>query len=317
MDPKLKILPADFLERAKKIFPPGQFTAILKSYSEPKTTCFRINTIKTTEPQVVHFLTKHNIAFEKDPRIPLCYYIKKISQKKIHDLSLYQNGEIYLQNPSSQLPALVLDPRPGECILDLCASPGSKTTQIAAMMNNTGSIVALEPDPIRFERLTHNVDLMGCQIVECIPTRAETFCRDQTEKNPPQLFDKVLVDAPCSGDGTFYIHDKKSFAGWSVKFVQQMAKQQNKILKAALLLTKPGGVVVYSTCSTSPEENEEVIHEALTNNPRLMVQKNSLFYFEKPLSLWNQKNFHPLVSKTGRIFPSSRGEGFFIAYLLV
>lgn len=308
MDSRLKVLPADFLNRIQKIFPPGRQTEIFNTYSNSRPTTLRINTLKTSVDKVMQFLQKQQIQFETERFLPNCLYLKKISTKKITETSLYQNGEIYLQNVASQIPATILDPKPGEIVLDLCASPGSKTTQMSALMQNKGKIIAIELNNIRFARLKHNIELMGCTNVEALCQRGESFCQRTEER-----FDKILVDAPCSGDGTFYVHERASFSHWSVDFVEKISKLQKKLLLAALGVLKPGGILVYSTCSISPEENEAVLQSTLEKNPSLktLPLTNNTF-FHSPIRVWNGVPYS-LVQDTRRILPNLKAEGFFIA----
>ncbi|MBF0106680.1 MAG: RsmB/NOP family class I SAM-dependent RNA methyltransferase [Deltaproteobacteria bacterium] len=320
MDARLKSFPADFIKRIQNIFPAGLHQSIFKAFLEKRPISFRVNTIKNTEEAALTFLEKNKIHFQKDRQIPLCYYFKDTSLKKIRELSLYQNGGIYLQNASSQVVPWVLGPLPGENILDLCASPGSKTTQISALMKNSGSITALEPDAIRYERLLSNCKLLGANNVHCIKARGEVFYKKYlnptSEPCPVALFDKVLVDAPCSGEGTFYINDKASFAHWSLLFVKEMAALQKKLLHAAIQVCKPGGHILYSTCSLAPEENEKIVYDALLSQPNIKcVPMTPAFPFFKPaISQWDNVNFTG-VAWARRIYPTNTTQGFFMALL--
>lgn len=315
MDARLKVLSPIFLERLKKIIPLGQIPDVLKAFLHDKPETFRINTLKTNPENLLKELARAKIPYEKDPLTPNCFYFKDVSKKKITDLDAYQNGKIYLQNASSQIPPLILNPKPGETILDACASPGSKTTQMAALMENRGQITALEPDDIRFARLKKNVENLGATCVETIKGRAESFCRSLSEPR----FDKVLIDAPCSGDGTFYINDKNSYAHWSEDFVNKTAKLQLKLLNAVIDVTKNEGLILYSTCSLSPEENECVIDAVLkTRNDINMVSFKDQFrwpFLKTPLTTWNGVTFHPKTIHAARIYPSLKHEGFFVALL--
>lgn len=318
MDSRLKSFPKELSSRAQEIFPPGMISAIWKGYLNPHPHTIRVNTLKSTDEKIRNFLSRSTISFESEKTIPHCYYLKNLSLKKLQNLEIYQNGEIYLQNFSSQIPAHVLNPKPGERVLDLCASPGSKTSQMAAMMNNDGTIIAVEPDKIRFERLKYNLEHLACTIVEPILQRGESFCRQHQNEN---LFDKVLVDAPCSGDGTFYVHNKASYAHWSVDFVNNIAKKQLALLNSAIKMTKPHGKILYSTCSISPEENELVIQKSLEENPQieiLDIRKNfRLPMLKNSLQEWQGQNFSLAINKASRIYPAEKYEGFFLCLMNV
>ncbi|MBU0506713.1 MAG: RsmB/NOP family class I SAM-dependent RNA methyltransferase [bacterium] len=319
MDARLKSFPQEFLDLLPKIFPPGQLSNIYKSLLTPKPTTIRINTLKTTPDKILNIFRKNKIVFTKDGFLPNCFYLQGLSQKKLSGLACFQQGEIYLQNTSSQLPPHALNLQPGDLVLDLCASPGSKTTQMAALMKNKGHITALEPDKIRFDRLCHNTSLLGCENVTLKPLRAQAYYNSFSETAPP-LFDKILVDVPCSGNGTFYINDRSGFRHYSDDFVCSKSKLQQKILTIALRLLKKGGLACYATCSLSPEENEIVLNNVLSKEKNIVVvpvEKFLKFPFVHPgLSKWNGCSFSKNISQNSlRIYPSSYHEGFFLSLL--
>lgn len=319
MDARLKVLPEDFQKRVSQIFPPGQLNSIMRAYILPKCETLRVNTLKNSREKIMSVFRKQGIAFEEDPQLPLCFYLKDISHKKITTLKIYEQGEIYLQNVSSQIPPMVLNPKPGEKVLDLCASPGSKTTQLWALMQNQGELTALEPDKIRFERLKHNLDRLGCSSVIAINRRGESFCREVAKENPDTLFDKILVDAPCCGDGTFYINVRAGFSHWNIEFVKKIAQLQKKLVAEAISVLKPGGLILYSTCSISPEENEEVIDWTLTQTKNiscLPIENHFTHKLFKPaLKNWQGNSFSKQVENSRRIYPGDKNEGFYLALL--
>ena len=317
MNPLLKKFDPLFLSRLSQIFPQGLFKNVEKGFIDQKPETFRVNTLRASHAQVESLLKRNKIAFTTDKDLPNCYYFdEKISKKKIENLSLYQNGEIYLQNFSSQIPAFLLRPQAQESVLDSCASPGSKTSQLAALSQNQAIITALEPDKIRFARLQKNMELLNATVTT-LNTRLESFAA-----NTKQVFQKILVDAPCSGEGTFQIHQPSSHKHWNFDFVLEMQKTQIKILKAALDLLVPQGLLVYSTCAISPEENEMVIDTILTDNPHLTTADLDFsFLHNKPtwlkpaLTSWQGKTFSPQLKKTYRIYPDATRQGFYMAAL--
>lgn len=321
MDARLKAFPKEFTDRLQKTYPPGVLPSILRSYLGPRTTTLRINTLRSTADQVTKALSSADFLFACDKTIPHCVYLKNFSRKKLESLEAYQQGWFYLQNASCQLPAHILGPKPGERVLDLCASPGGKTSHLAALMKNSGQIVAVEPDNIRFERLKHNLAHLGVTNTHCLRQRGEVYCKKLLDSNEA-LFDCVLVDAPCSGDGTFYINDRASFSHWSVSFVEDIAKIQKRLLGAALSVTRKNGRVLYTTCSTSFEENEEVVKSALSTNCNVRIINISLFnniLGVVPDSIMSRNNsvagFD--LCKCRRIYPSTLFEGFFFALFQV
>ena len=203
------------------------------------------------------------------------------------------------------VPPIVLKPKPGEKVLDLTAAPGSKTTQIAAMMQNSGYILANELDALRCERLKFNVEKQGAKIIEINNGRGESIGKKYEE-----YFDKVLLDAPCSGEGRFLANDPKTYRSWSVKTVKELSKLQKKLLKSAYQAVKKGGEIVYSTCTLNKEENENILKWAIEElNIKLLDInlniKNSIEISENNADL----------KKAIRILPSKETEGFFIARL--
>lgn len=270
-----------------------------------------MNTLLADEAAVLQDLRRSGLVVERI-RDFAAYLVNKGSFKKLTESHSYQRGWIYLQSLSSQIPVQVLDPKPGEKILDLAAAPGSKTTQIAVCMKNQGEIVAVEPEHIRFERLNFNLQKQGVSIVKSICGRGEKVLREFAGH-----FDRVLIDAPCSSEGTFCLNDRSTFAHWSLDFVRQMAKVQKRLLTAALEALRPGGLVVYSTCALSPEENEAVIEEVLQNFPALSTMPILPKYpcLKPALTFWEGQVFSTGVAKARRIYPAELWEGFFVCAL--
>lgn len=306
------------MERLRRIIAPGRFKHVCDALLAQRPETFRINTLRADENTVLHSLQQENVSYENSS-LPLCFFFRDVSRKKIEASSAYQNGWIYLQNISSQIPVWVLDPQPGETILDLCAAPGGKSSQISALMQNRGRLIALEPDAIRYQKLVHLLNVLGSSAT-ALHLRAESYLSDLKKNHPEQLFDRILIDAPCSGDGTFSAHRASTYAHWSMEFVQKMNVLQSKLLHLASSFLKVGGRLVYSTCSLSPEENEQVIHSFLIKNPSfraLPITPKILAPFLLPaLSSWESQIFHPDVALTRRILPGKTTEGFFMSALV-
>ena len=203
------------------------------------------------------------------------------------------------------LKIIVLNPKEGEKVLDLTAAPGSKTTQMAATMNNNGQIVANELDKIRCERLKYNVNTQGASIVEVVNGRGELLGREYED-----YFDKVLLDAPCSGEGRFDARSVITYQNWSEKTVRDLAKLQKKLFKSAYTALKQGGIMVYSTCTLNKEENEMVLEWALENLNVKLLDIN-IEIKDKIPAFSDRKNSS--INKAIRILPSKTMEGFFVA----
>ena len=306
-------LPEIFLERLAKIVPENSFASILQTFSKRKPTTFRTNTLKITTEKLEEELIKNTISFEKIPWYPDAFILKNSTQKELTDTILYKDGLIYLQSLSSMIPPLVLDPKPDELILDIAASPGSKTTQIAAMMNNTGTIVANDKSRIRQYKLEANLQTLG------VTNTKTTYMPGQMIwKKYPEYFDKTLVDVPCTLEGRFYTQDSKTYQDWSTGKIKELVQIQRFLLRSAISATKPGGTIVYSTCTLEPEENEGIIDWILKREKGAVVLEEIILDTpdKTPAILsWNKKNFNPEITKTARILPSEKMEAFYIAKL--
>ena len=203
------------------------------------------------------------------------------------------------------VPPLVLEPKEGERILDLTAAPGSKTTQIASLMNNKGYILANELDKMRYEKLKYNINVQGANIVEAVNGRGEKIGEQYKEQ-----FDRVLLDTPCSGEGRFSAYDVQSYRTWSVKKVKELTKIQRKLLKSAYNALKPNGILVYSTCTLNKEENEYILNWALENLNLKLIDINIQMKDARPAF---NDNLDQSINKAIRILPSKNTEGFFVA----
>ncbi len=220
-------------------------------------------------------------------------------------------GYYYVQEVCSMMSVIALDPKPGERVFDVCASPGSKTTQIAARMENSGTLIANDVKLDRVRILSANLE--RCGVTNCVVTRNDGvgLCHRLNENN--FKFDKILLDAPCSGEGTLR-SSSKTFLMWNLKVVKKLSREQKKLIANALNCLKVGGTLVYSTCTHAPEENEDVVNFALKNFP-VKLEKCSLPLKCRPGVLnWEEENYNSEVSKTCRIYPQdNNSEGFFVA----
>lgn len=298
-------LPHDFIKRIEEILEPNKLELFKKSYEGDFSPSLRVNSLKIN-PQDFFAL------FEKSPSnaIPFIEHAFKIERKSTYTKTpFYHSGLFYIQESSSMLPVEVLDPKPGEIILDSCASPGSKTTQIISKMENQGLLIANEIRRDRIGRLMENIIRWGAK--NCIVTnQASTSFRPMLE-----FFDKILIDAPCSGEGMFR-KDAEALSHWSVKNVMQCSLVQKNILRDLIPTLKVGGSLVYSTCTMAPEENEENLNWILKTYPNCFeieeikafnVGSNGLISFQ-------DKQYDTAVTRSRRIWPYDwEGEGFFVA----
>lgn len=224
---------------------------------------------------------------------------------------LFYGGKIYVQGLSSQIPVHFLGLKPEMRVLDVCAAPGSKTTQISATMGHSGEVVALENHQIRFDKLTHNCRLQGTTNIILEKTDALAYL----SKNET-LFDAILLDVPCSAEGRIRSDDERTFGFWNLENIAKKAELQLQLLTAALFRLAPGGTLVYSTCTLAPEENEGVVSAALAaeTGATLAACRLEIPEARKGLAEFEGCSFSEGVSeKTLRILPSDRMEGFFLA----
>jgi 16S rRNA (cytosine1407-C5)-methyltransferase len=259
----------------------------------------------------LQLLSKYGITFIELKWYKDALILPHSTSRELTALPEYNQGLFYIQNLSSMIPALVLDPKKDDLVLDLAAAPGSKTTQLAALMQNSGEIVANDISSTRIFKLKSVLETLGITNTKTINMPGEKVWQKY-----PEHFDKVLIDSPCSMEGRFTLLEEKSFSQWSTKKVKQLAKQQQWLLRSAISATKVGGTIVYSTCTIAPEENEGVIEWILQKEKEAVIIEPIIlpeFTFQPVLKEWKNKPFSTAVSNTCRILPSHSMEGFYIA----
>jgi len=239
-----------------------QATRLMEWNNTPPHAFARVNTLQTDPGTLLqHWREKDNVEYDLFLRDwvgeNLCFELKSLPP--LAGLESFQKGWFYVQDPSTLLAVRLLDPQPGEIILDLCAAPGGKTTFIAQLMQNQGRIVACDSSPERLKLLRENCARLGATCVEPQPLRAP-------DARPSRLFDRVLVDAPCSNTG---VMRRRVELRWRLRLdeIQRLGVLQLEILNQAAAQVKPGGVLVYSTCSLEPEENGGVVAAFLAAQP--------------------------------------------------
>ena len=226
----------------------------------------------------------------------------------------YVHGWLHGQEEVSVLPGLAVAPEPGERVWDACAAPGSKTTHLAASMDDRGTLVANDNNLGRLSALRHNADRLG--VTNCVVTNTDS----RTYSLRPfdfDAFDRTLVDAPCSCEGTIR-KNPDAFETWSMDHVHGVAEVQKGILRRAIQATKPGGRVVYSTCTFAPEENEAVLDHALREEDCRLVEWDAPLETRPGVQAWDDEEFHPSVERAHRVYPHLNDTGgFFLAVLEV
>ena len=292
-------LPVEFVEGLYGLFPQSAAERVLKGMGERRSTTFRANTLKASGAEIIRFLHDRHIKYRRPPWYADAFVLTELDERDVEQWDLYREGRIYVQGLSSMVPALALAPKPGERVLDLAAAPGSKTTQISAIMKNSGSIVAVEPNAIRAQRLEYNVRLQGCTIVEVMRGWGE-----RVGAAMPGAFDRVLIDAPCSGEGRFSAAEPGTWRSWSRRTVAENVRLQRRLLASGIRALKPGGTLVYSTCTVNAEENEAIVEGALATR-LVSVEPVPI---RVPGALPGVRGLEAAV----RIVPDRDHEGFFV-----
>ena len=226
----------------------------------------RINKLKISSSEFLSLIEKQNVPFQGSTLID--YFIKVKSLSGISQMNIFQSGYFSIQDESAALPVLLLNPQPGERVIDMCAAPGGKTTFIAELMNNQGEIIAVDKYESKLNLIKLSCDRLGIKNVQLI-------VGDSSISDIPAA-DKILVDAPCSGLGTLR---KKPDIKWKrePEDIPRLVKQQLALLENAAKLLKPGGALVYSTCTTEPEENDQLIKSFLQKHPEFKIDDASKF----------------------------------------
>ena len=288
---KLTCLPSEYCKRMKNMLG-VEYPKFISAYSRPAYRGIRLNTLKCSFDALESSLP---FPVEPSPFSPLEFYIPS-DVEKIGHLPMHHAGAFYVQEPSASSAVTVLSPQAGEKILDLCAAPGGKSTQIASLMGGKGLLWSNEIIPKRAEILLSNLERIGARnaVVSCC--HPDVLCH-----RLQGFFDRVLIDAPCSGEGMFRRSDK-AVRDWSPEHVKACAARQLAILESASLAIKENGVLVYSTCTFSEEENEWVISAFLKNHTDFEMEDCGVS-FGRPAFL----------PKARRIFPMDGGEGHFVS----
>ena len=262
------VLPEGFLARMKDLLEENEYEAFLSSYGQERLFSLRVNTLKTDREFFMKLVSKER-ASDAPSLVPVpweqdgFYYSEKWRPGR---LPWHEAGMYYIQEASAMAPAVLCGAQPGERILDLCAAPGGKSTKLAASLRGRGLLVANEIHPDRARVLSANIERMGVRnavVTNETPQRlASRF---------PVFFDRIVVDAPCSGEGMFR-KEEEALLNWSMENVYRCAARQEEILEEAASMLRPGGTLIYSTCTFAPEENEAVIFHFLADHPEFDVE---------------------------------------------
>lgn len=306
-----------FLERMKKIFSDEKdFKKYLEILKTQPVKSIRCNKLKISPEKLKEKLEKNYnwkiIQLWKD--YPEVMIIKSDLEPGELGRSIeHLLGYYYIQELASMLPIIALKPQPHETILDLCSAPGSKTTQIASEMQNTGTIIANEVSLGRIKILASNLE--RCGVANTIITKKDGLALCNKLRKEKYQFDKILVDAPCSGEGTLR-STYKTYLMWNINTIKKLSKIQKNLFKAAFEILKPNGEIIYSTCTHAPEENEEIVDFMLKEfKDKIKIEKIDLPITPRQgITKWQDEKYSDEVKYSCRIYPQDNNtEGFFIA----
>ena len=274
---------------------------IINGYTCKRKSSFRVNALKSTVKEIKEVLDKEKIKYSQADWYDEAIIIDSNAENSVKRLNIYDEGKIYFQSLSSMIPPIILEPKENEDILDMTAAPGSKTTQISAMTNGRALITAIEKNKIRAERLKYNIEKSGAP-------RINVLVQDARKLDDIFSFDKILLDAPCSGSGTLDINNNNINESFTEELIFRSTKLQYELLRKAIKILKPGHEIVYSTCSILKQENEENIKKILKDGNVEVVPIDDKI-------IGNMSQLPVTVEGTICIIPNELYEGFFIAKL--
>lgn len=294
----LPAVPALFLERLNAQYGAALAEEIVSGLVRRPVT-LRANPLKADVQSVRHALESAGIAYDTVPWYTDALILRDVREERVQALTEYQDGQMYLQSLSSMIPPLVMCPQKNESILDMAAAPGGKTTQMAALSANGAPITACEKNKVRADRLRFNLERQGA-------TRVSVMCQDARQLSDLFKFDKVLLDAPCTGSGTILIEEGEPERRMTADWVAKTVSTQKAMLKKALTLLSAGHEMVYSTCSILREENEGVLNAVLPAMKAEIVPIEHDFMQHVPL-------LPTTIPGVVCVKPTALYEGFFVA----
>ncbi|MDG2385407.1 MAG: RsmB/NOP family class I SAM-dependent RNA methyltransferase [Pirellulaceae bacterium] len=309
-------LPEEFVDRLREIIPAGYLEPVMASFAEPKQVSFRVNTLLTDAEAALNEVEKLGVVYRSVDWCPEAFSARPERRQHLVDSAAFREGRIYIQNLSSLLPVLLLDPQPEQAILDLAAAPGGKTLHLAARMQNRGRLAAVEVVRARYYKMCQNLRTGGASMVR-------TFLKDGrvVGNKTPEQFDRVLLDAPCSSEARFRLERPESWQYWGARKIREQARKQNGLLKSAVRALKPGGRLCYCTCSFAPEENEVVVDRLLKREDSIEVvpidfpAEFPTDFVQPGLVQWRDRSLSQQLLHARRILPSAQMSGFFLCLI--
>lgn len=295
---KLNNIPIFLQEKLEKQYGKELTQNIIEGYFSNKKVTLRVNTLKSNKKEIIDIFNDKKIEYDEVDWFENAFIIKNKKEADLQGLDIYKEGKIYLQSLSSMLPPLILNPIENLDILDMCAAPGGKTAEIAALTNNKTNITACEMNKIRFERLKYNMEKQGVRNINLMR-------KDSRFLNDFFSFDKILLDAPCSGSGTINLNDENTYKNFSLELINKSCELQIALLRKAINVLKKGQEIVYSTCSILEEENENIVEKIIKENNLEVV----------PINIKNIPLLPSKISGSLCVMPTELYEGFFVVKL--
>ncbi|MCP4190405.1 MAG: RsmB/NOP family class I SAM-dependent RNA methyltransferase [Planctomycetaceae bacterium] len=309
-------LPEEFVDRLQEILPAERIEQVMATFVQPKDVSFRVNTLLTDVESVLKEVEQLGVNYRAVGWCPEAFSAGPERRQQLVDSDAFRDGRIYIQNLSSLLPVLLLDPQPEQAILDLAAAPGGKTLHLAARMQNRGRLAAVEVVRARYYKMCQNLRTGGASMVR-------TFLKDGrvVGNKTPEQFDRVLLDAPCSSEARFRLERPESWQYWGPRKIREQARKQNGLLKSAVRALKPGGRLCYCTCSFAPEENEVVVDRLLRREdsielvPVELPPELAADSVQPGLVQWRGRSLSQQLLHARRILPSAQMSGFFLCLI--
>jgi len=295
-----------FLKRVSEIYGISVNVA-QEMFTLERKSSLRLNTLKKdykkTLENILDISDLEQISWYKN-----AYFIKS-EKSKLTETDMFKQGCFYVQNASSLIPPIVLDPQEKEVILDMCAAPGGKTFQIGEMTKNLAFIYANDNSGPRLKTMKDLAETYGVKIVHYFQQPAQFL-----DRHTGQKFDKILLDAQCSGEGMIDFNNPAGMKYWNLKRIEKFSYLQKKMLRAAYNMLNPDGIIIYSTCTLAPEENEEVIDFGLKHFKGLEIEDFMIDVENAApgITSWQKKILNPQVKKCLRILPTPFTEPFFV-----
>lgn len=279
-------------------------------FSVERRASVRINQLTEREPaDIADDVRSRGFELEPIAWCPDAYFLHA-AKHELGATDLFQDGYVYIQNASSLVPVLALDPQPGEAILDVSAAPGGKAAHIASVVGGEAELWLNDAIKSRVARLR---EVVRAHRVE--PAQITSFAAQYVDKFVERRFDRILLDAQCTGEGRVDLRRSSALQFWSTKRINEYSRLQQRMLMASFKLLEPGGVLVYSTCTIAPEENEAPVSHLLEHRPEASLEPIGVEVPEARPALreWGERRFHPALERAVRVDPTEFMEPFFVA----